>query len=80
MRKDLASCSSLVSVLLLTLVSFSGTASAQSPAPRSAENLELKRPIRSWEFVDATGSRAALLGTETGRLEAWVYPLKLFRE
>jgi len=79
MRKALASCCSLVSVLLLTLVSFSGTASAQNSAPLSAENLELKRPVRSWEFVDATGSKAALLGNETGLLEAWVYPLKLFR-
>src|SRR5215470_10343139 len=79
MRKALAPCCSLVSVLLLTLVSLPGTASAQNSAPLSAENLELKRPVRSWEFVDATGSRAALLGTETGRLEAWVYPLKLFR-
>ena len=26
------------------------------------------------------GSRAALFGNETGRLEAWIYPLKLFRE
>src|SRR5262249_10562726 len=79
MRKALASCCSLVSVLLLTLVSFSGTASAQNSASLSAENLELKRPVRSWEFVDATGSKAALLGNETGLLEAWVYPLKLFR-
>src|SRR5215467_16328974 len=79
MRKALASCCSLVSVLLLTLVSFSGTASAQNSASLSAENLELKRPVRSWEFVDATGAKAALLGNETGRLEAWVYPLKLFR-
>ncbi|HKT47118.1 MAG TPA: hypothetical protein VJP87_06295 [Candidatus Acidoferrales bacterium] len=28
----------------------------------------------------ATGTRAALLGNEAGRLEAWVYPLKLFRD
>lgn len=27
-----------------------------------------------------TGTRAGLLGNETGRMEAWVYPLKIFRE
>lgn len=27
-----------------------------------------------------TGTRAALLGNEAGRMEAWVYPLKIFRE
>src|SRR5215469_9020817 len=80
MRKAFASRCSLVSVLLLALASFCGAAFAQNSASPSAGNLELKRPVRSWEFVDATGSKAALLGDETGRLEAWIYPLKLFRD
>jgi glycogen debranching enzyme len=42
--------------------------------------LELSRPVRSWEFLSATGTRAALFGNEAGRLEAWVYPLKLLRD
>ena len=42
--------------------------------------LELSRPIRSWEFLPVVGTRAGLLGDETGRLEAWVYPLKIFRQ
>src|ERR1700746_547793 len=75
MRKVLFSRCSLVSILLVTLA----FPFAQKLAAQIDENLELKRPVRSWEFVDATGSKAALLGTETGRLEAWVYPLKLFR-
>jgi glycogen debranching enzyme len=41
--------------------------------------LELSRPVRTWEFLPVVGQRAALLGNETGNLEAWVYPLKLFR-
>ena len=44
------------------------------------EPLELSRPVRSWEFLSATGTRAALLGNESGRLEAWVYPLKILRD
>jgi glycogen debranching enzyme len=42
--------------------------------------LELSRTVRSWEFLPATGTRAGLLGNESGRMEAWVYPLKIFRE
>jgi glycogen debranching enzyme len=42
--------------------------------------LELSRAVRSWEFLPVTGTRAGLLGDESGRMEAWVYPLKIFRE
>ena len=41
---------------------------------------ELTRTIRTWEFLPIVGTRAALFGYETGRFEAWVYPLKLFRD
>ena len=43
-------------------------------------HLELSRTVRPWEFLPVTGTRAALLGNEAGRMEAWVYPLKIFRE
>src|SRR5467141_3306103 len=42
--------------------------------------LELSRAVRPWEFLPVTGMRAGLLGNEAGRMEAWVYPLKVFRE
>jgi glycogen debranching enzyme len=42
--------------------------------------LELSRAVRPWEFLPVTGTRAGLLGSESGRMEAWVYPLKIFRE
>ena len=41
---------------------------------------ELSRPARAWEFMDAVGPRAAMLGTESGTFEAWVFPLKLLRD
>ena len=50
------------------------------PAPEKPHQLELSRTVRPWEFLPVTGTRAALLGNETGRMEAWVYPLKIFRE
>jgi glycogen debranching enzyme len=42
--------------------------------------LELSRTVRPWEFLPITGTRAALFGDESGTMEAWVYPLKIFRE
>jgi glycogen debranching enzyme len=36
--------------------------------------------VRTWEFLPVVGSRAGLFGHETGRFEAWVYPLKIFRD
>jgi glycogen debranching enzyme len=47
---------------------------------KAPEQLELTRTVRPWEFLPVTGTRAGLLGNETGRMEAWVYPLKIFRE
>jgi glycogen debranching enzyme len=41
---------------------------------------ELSRPARQWEFMDAVGPRAAMLGTESGTFEAWVFPLKLLHD
>jgi glycogen debranching enzyme len=48
-------------------------------AAETAPALEISRPARPWEFLCAVGKRAAIFGNESGRAEAWVYPLKLFR-
>jgi glycogen debranching enzyme len=45
-----------------------------------AQELELSRPARPWEFLCAVGSRAGLFGNEGGEIEAWVYPLKILRD
>jgi glycogen debranching enzyme len=52
------------------------SSAAQQPAPA----IELSRTIRTWEFLPVVGTRAGLFGNETGRFEAWVYPLKIFRD
>jgi glycogen debranching enzyme len=52
-----------------------------APAEETSTTLlELSRPVRPSEFLPITGTRAALFGNEAGRMEAWVYPLKLLRE
>jgi GH15 family glucan-1,4-alpha-glucosidase len=57
----------------------SGHQAARSTEQRS-RSLELSRAARPWEFLSAVGTRAGLLGNEAGRMEAWVYPLKLLRD
>ncbi len=49
-------------------------------AQEKPHELELSRSVRPWEFLPITGTRAGLLGNESGRIEAWVYPLKIFRD
>ncbi len=59
-------------------------AAVPEPAPVAANDqpntLELTRPVRTWEFLCAVGTRAGIFGNESGRVEAWVYPLKIFRD
>lgn len=60
----------LPAALIFSLVTF---AAAQAP------EIELSRSVRTWEFLPVVGTRAGLFGNESGKFEAWVYPLKLFR-
>src|SRR5215475_6247997 len=55
-------------------------ADAQTAPKKEGGSLLIERPIRTWEFLCAVGKRAGVFGNESGRVEAWVYPLKLFRE
>jgi glycogen debranching enzyme len=59
----------------LALILFLGAARASA----QERALELSRTDRPWEFLTAVGTRAGLFGDESGKIEAWVYPLKLFR-
>ena len=49
-------------------------------AQPAVQGPELTRTVRTWEFLPVVGTRAGLFGDETGRFEAWVYPLKIFRD
>ena len=42
--------------------------------------LVLSGQTNPWRFVHAVGEKGALWGYESGRLEAWIYPLKIFRD
>jgi glycogen debranching enzyme len=54
-----------------------GTVYAQTAPPAS---LEIARTVRPWELVSVLGTRAGILGAESGHLEAWAYPLKIVRD
>src|ERR1700733_11454306 len=62
--------------LLLLLFAVPGFLPAQQNEPTP----QLSRTVRTWEFLPVVGTRAGLFGDESGRMEAWVYPLKIFRE
>jgi glycogen debranching enzyme len=68
-------CATTAAIAALYAPSGRGQGSSEMP-----HQIELSRTVRPWEFLPVTGTRAALLGNETGRMEAWVYPLKIFRE
>ena len=40
----------------------------------------MEKPAQPGKYIAANGRRAALLGYEDGRLEAWVFPIKLLRD
>ena len=67
----------LLFLLVVSVAFLVQGAMAQQSAPNL--DIELSRPVRTWEFLPVVGARAGLFGTESGRLEAWVYPLKIFR-
>jgi glycogen debranching enzyme len=67
----------LLDVCLLGVSMLSASWSWAQPA---GQGPELTRTIRTWEFLPVVGTRAGLFGNETGRFEAWVYPLKIFRD
>jgi len=61
----------------IIIVALLAVSCAAAEAPKK---MELTRAARPWEFVSAVGQRAGVFGNEGGKLEAWVYPLKLFRD
>ena len=72
-------CAALVPLAVTTIPEQQCQVCAPS-AEKATVRLELARPVRPFEFLPVVGTRAALFGNETGRVEAWVYPLKLLRD
>lgn len=62
------------------LILFASQVLSASSAGAQTAPLQLTRTVRTWEFLPVVGTRAGLFGNEAGRMEAWVYPLKIFRD
>ena len=43
-------------------------------------DINLSRPAQPFTYFDKVGRKFALLGFESGRFEAWAYPLKILRD
>ena len=70
-----------VFVCIMVILEIAAVPAALSQQKKEApQSMELSQTVRHWEFLPITGTRAALLGNETDEMEAWVYPLKIFRE
>jgi len=67
-------------LLFFAMASGTSVASVAKPTEETGRTLESSRAARPWEFLCAVGTRAGLFGNEAGRMEAWVYPLKLLRD
>jgi glycogen debranching enzyme len=70
----------LAGALLAGTAAAASQSTAQEKQPASDRRLEITRAARPWEFLVAVGKRAGIFGNESGRVEAWTYPLKLFRD
>src|ERR1700687_5149718 len=79
MRSSLFPFARLVPYASVVLLCFLFPSTPIVAAEQSPQSLELSRPVRSWEFLPVVGMRAGLRGNESGEMEAWVYPLKIFR-
>src|SRR5256885_14495877 len=67
---------------ILAAGALAGTANAQTATGIHSRDrgLLIERPARTWEFLCAVGKKSGVFGNESGRVEAWVYPLKVLRD
>src|ERR1700687_4653598 len=79
MRTSLSPPARLLSFACVVLPCLLFVSTPAVAAEQSPPSLELSRPVRSREFLPVVGMRAGLFGNESGEMEAWVYPLKIFR-
>jgi glycogen debranching enzyme len=71
-----------VMALAAVLLAADVATSAQDAVPPvvAPRKLEIERTARPWEFLTSVGKRAGIFGNESGKVEAWVYPLKILRD
>ena len=73
-------CFWLAVVFSFVVRAFLPSSDAVASPEKKPYALELSRPMHSSEFLCAVGQKSGVFGNESGVFEAWVYPLKLFRD
>ena len=66
--------------LFAAVIALSSTSLFAQAGCDNSGAMTLTRAARNWQFLDAVGPQAGLFGREDGRFEAWIYPLKIFRD
>ena len=56
------------------------SAAAQTTGTAAENLLQLSRAVRPDQLIAVPGQRSALLGHESGRFEAWAWPLKILHD
>jgi glycogen debranching enzyme len=81
--KGYAAMRRLLLVLAMTAAALPSVAPAQQGSipgfPVERSPLEIERLAQPDTYADRVGRKFALLGSESGTMEAWAYPLKLLR-
>ncbi len=77
--KQTRRCTYVFAVFLFVFLEAISLTASPVDSISAGSQLELTRAVRPWEFVSALGMRGGLIGNEGGSFEAWVYPLKIFR-
>ena len=75
-------------IILMVFASVSSAGAKQGLAPFgsvprfriAATDINLSRPAQPFTYFDKVGRKFAILGFESGRFEAWAYPLKILRD
>ena len=66
--------------LFAAVIALSSTSLFAQAGCDNSGAMTLTRAARNWQFLDAVGPQAGLFGREDGGFEAWIYPLKIFRD
>lgn len=67
-------------ILILCLLFAFSSANGQvylEKFPLQGSELHLERPVQPRAYFDSVGQKSAILGTESGNLEVWIYPYKV---
>jgi glycogen debranching enzyme len=69
-----------VTLFLLLVATATCHAQERDLCDSGSGGMKLSGVARDWQFLDAVGQHAGIFGHENGKLEMWVYPLKLIRD